>query len=302
MSNSPLIESYLDLATTGRVAWWRYLVGVILICVGYLIFGTGTYVVVLALETQGKIFTTQLPTTAAGWQKLGFDPIVDYYALNSTFVILIIFVWLVVLILHRRSFLSIITFRNKLSWKRIFFGFGVWAGLCVLASLSEWLVYPQHFKYAFSLDAFVRSAVAICVLTPIQCFAEEIFFRGYLMQALSLLMKNSWLLAMISGLLFALPHFFNLEMAEGPLIVGASYFAIGFGLGIVALRSRSLEISIGAHAANNLYSLAVNSSDSSLMVPSVFLCTKAEPLFELVTLVVCMSVLYWATTRFARSN
>ena len=49
--------------------------------------------------------------------------------------------------------------------------------------------------------------LAVIVLTsPIQAAAEEIFFRGYLMQALGSLVRAPWFGVVVSSVVFALLH------------------------------------------------------------------------------------------------
>ena len=48
--------------------------------------------------------------------------------------------------------------------------------------------------------------VVIVLTSPLQAMAEEIFFRGYLLQALGSLVARPWFGVVVSALVFALLH------------------------------------------------------------------------------------------------
>ena len=65
-------------------------------------------------------------------------------------------------------------------------------------------------------------------------------------------MKRPILLAIIVGLMFSIGHFANPEMNKSIILVGLDYIVAGFALTYIAVKTKSLEITIGAHAANNI--------------------------------------------------
>lgn len=78
-------------------------------------------------------------------------------------------------------------------------------------------------------------------LTPLQTATEELLFRGYVMQGLSLLVKRPVAIAVISSVIFTLPHLANPEVARAPLLVPLQYVTIGLLLAAVTLRDGRLE-------------------------------------------------------------
>jgi membrane protease YdiL (CAAX protease family) len=94
------------------------------------------------------------------------------------------------------------------------------------------------------------SAVAlIAVLAP---FSEELFFRGLVFSGLRSRL-SLWPAAVISGLIFGLPHVFTGPVAAIPLS------ALGVGLAWLYDRTGSLWPCIFAHMVNNGLALAVTS-------------------------------------------
>jgi membrane protease YdiL (CAAX protease family) len=54
----------------------------------------------------------------------------------------------------------------------------------------------------------------IAVVTSLQAFGEELFFRGYVLQALGLATRRRWLLVTVSAVEFAISHMVN-ERGDG---------------------------------------------------------------------------------------
>lgn len=172
-------------------------------------------------------------------------------------------------------------------------GLGVWFVLAVLASLVGFLLDPSAFSLGSNLAAFVPFALLAIVLTPIQATAEEIFFRGYLVQGASLISPNFLFLAVASGVLFMLPHLANPGLDSGFLLVALYHFAFGAFLAWVSLRDGKLELAIGAHAANNLFGAIVLSFEgSALNTPSLFYTDRFVPAYSLVQFLVAAALFY----------
>lgn len=76
--------------------------------------------------------------------------------------------------------------------------------------------------------------------------AEEVVFRGYLLQQTAALTRNGWVVIAINAALFALMH-----MEFDPAALAARALA-GAAFAWAALRLGGLEFAIGAHVATNL--------------------------------------------------
>jgi uncharacterized protein len=199
---------------------------------------------------------------------------------------------LAVTLIHRRNPLTLVTGRRSVDWGRVGTGFGVLFTLVVLSTFVEFLVYPSSFSLGPNLAAFVSFALLALVLTPIQATAEEVFFRGYLVQGASLVSSNFLFLATASGVLFMLPH-----LANPGLVLPVALYHFGFGafFAWVSLRDGTLELAIGAHAANNLFGAVVLSfAGSTLKTPSLFYTDRFVPSYSLVQFVVAAALFYVA--------
>ncbi len=104
--------------------------------------------------------------------------------------------------------------------------------------------------------------VVIVLTSPLQAAAEEYFFRGYLLQALTLVVRNRWIGVVITAVVFAAFH----GVQNAPLFV----YRLGFGLlaGALVVLTGGIEAGIAAHVINNLCSFtyaALGSSVASAM-------------------------------------
>jgi len=257
---------YLALADAGRNSWWRYGLALLLIAVSWLVGGGYAYAI----------------TLDAGW----FGSLTEFVAINASVLMLLVGVVIAVPLLHRRGWLTLVTSRSRVDWSRIAEGAAVWVVLALVFAAVENLLYPGRYAWNLDLQRWWPFVIAALLLTPLQCAAEELVFRGYLTQAMGRLVRHPAVLAVISSAVFTLPHLYNPEAAAyGTAIMAANYFAMGLFLASVALRDGRLELAIGAHAGNNLLlALFINYEDSVFSTPSMFTAGTLDPVYSLLTL------------------
>ena len=287
--NSP---SYIDAALLGKPSAWRYLVGILLILFMWVVVGSIATAFLLGL------FALFLGVDLTNLGQALIDPAIlgaipNYLILNVSFIFFFAGTWLAVVLVHGRPLRTVITGRPAVSWRRMGVGFIAWFVLGALGSLVEFLIWPGTFSIQFEPLPFLIFTLLALILTPIQTTSEELFFRGYLPQAGSLISRNAIFLSLLSGTLFALPHFANPEVAENIVLVMLNYFILGVFLAWISLKDGTIELAIGVHAANNLFAgMVVTFPQSSLQTPAVFYTTHFDPLFNLVALVVLCALFY----------
>ncbi len=93
---------------------------------------------------------------------------------------------------------------------------------------------------------FVGFLVAILLTSPLQAAAEEVFFRGYLLQGLGSLSTSRWFGILASALVFALFH------GTQNAWLFASRFAFGVLAAVLVVYIGGLEAGIAAHIVNNV--------------------------------------------------
>jgi len=93
--------------------------------------------------------------------------------------------------------------------------------------------------------------VVIVLTSPLQAAAEELFFRGYLMQALGSLVSNPWFGVVVSSVVFAMLH----GTQNLPLFVDR--LAFGLLAAMLVWRTGGLEAGIAAHIVNNVFAYVI---------------------------------------------
>ncbi len=242
-------------------------------------------------------FVAQIPHTyavikAVGLEQLGtldIAGILQALPPNTTlalmlfpFALVAVLVLVLIRHLHNISIRAFITSRYKIDWKRIGFAF---TGIVLLNSLFFIISYytnPSDFQWNFDPQAFAILFLIAIVLVPLQTSAEELFFRGYLMQGLGQVFKQRIFPLLITSLLFGFMHFGNPEIDKlGPLLM-VSYVSMGFFFGIITLMDEGLELALGYHAGNNLLiSLLVTSDWTAFQTNSLFLDVSTPDVYML---------------------
>lgn len=249
-----IIDNFLDLALKGKNNLWRYIVGIVIILTvfyGYFAF---------------------IPDNVAELGQLG-----NYILQDFSFVLFLITTLLVVRYLHKRPFKSLITPRKSINWKLIGVGLVLFTVLLFLFTfLPQYLFEPSSITLNPNIYGFLIFLPVLLVMVPIQTTAEELFYRGYLLQGMGFLTRNFLLLAIINGILFMIPHLANPEVAASPLMAIIDYTIFGFFLAYITLKSNTIELAIAGHASNNLFiAILANSEISVSPTPSLFLSSSA---------------------------
>lgn len=88
------------------------------------------------------------------------------------------------------------------------------------------------------------SAIILLLLVPVQAAAEELVFRGMLMQVLGSWLRSPWIAIVVPSVLFALSHIYDIW---GLLAV----LAMGLTMAWISWRTGGLETAITLHVVNN---------------------------------------------------
>ncbi len=88
--------------------------------------------------------------------------------------------------------------------------------------------------------------LVIVVTTPFQALAEEVMFRGYLMQAFGSIIRRPWFPIVCTAVIFALFH-----GVQNPWLFG-SRLLFGLFAGILVWWTGGLEAGVAIHVVNNL--------------------------------------------------
>ena len=294
-------QSYLDIARQGRNSWWRYLLGILIILFLWLIVGGiislifATILVTVPLAQRGLESQELQQQLQQQLQQFMTTPSVGaYITVNIPSIFFCLGIVLVVIGLHRRSFRTLISADGSINFKHLFNGFLVWVIVSMIPIPIDYFLNPQNYVFTFNPTQWFLLLPIALILTPIQTSAEEFFFRGYLLQGLGLITRQSFVLMIVSSLLFAVPHFANPEMQRGPVWLALIYLAFGVFLALITLKDNRLELALAVHAANNLRFLLFNTKDSALPAPAVWMINDpGDPRLDLVLFLVQSAIFYY---------
>jgi len=257
---------YIEQVGKDTNAFWLYVLGLLIL--GVVLF-IGNVPFGVALVAEGGINATQLSLS----EQLQVLPAnTTLFLLLLPFALVFGAILLLTRVLHKLSLRELITSRPKVDWKRIGFGFGSVAVSFVLMFAVSYFMDPESLQWNFKPKAFAVLVMISVLMVPLQTSAEELFFRGYLMQGLGRIFPKRLLPFVISSALFGLLHFANPEVDKLGDVILITYLATGFFLGAITLIDEGLELALGFHAGNNLFlSLFLTSDWTVFQTDSLFL-------------------------------
>lgn len=283
---------------TGKNEFWHYLLGIVAAFFGYLAFQLIMMVPLVSAAMSNGISMSEIktnPNILFNPEKIGIDKNLLLALMMGMFVFTMLFLWLALKFIQKKSFTSIITGFEKIRWNRYFFSFGIWAALITILTIGTYLVSPQEIEVRFNAGNFAILLLVAVIFIPIQTATEELIFRGYLMQGFGLAFKNGIAPLIITSVLFGLMHASNPEAkAHGLLIMMPYYIFFGMFLGMLTLLDEGAELAMGIHCANNLMSsLLVCSKNSVLQTDAIFYTSSENPGGEFITWIIMASICFF---------
>jgi uncharacterized protein len=224
-------------------AIWRPIVGVI--------FGLSLFLLLTSVVSQAVI--------GISWSLTGGPaPYPDYYAeayrferpvgmlaVNLGIATLIPISWVLMAIVHQVRPHWLWSVEGRLRWRYFLVCLAIAAvAINAVVLLSTLVEAPPEWS---AQAGFLGFLVVILLTSPLQAIAEEVFFRGYLLQALGSMVARPWFGVVVSALVFALLH----GAQNLPLFLDR----LGFGLlaAVLVWRTGGLEAAIAAHIINNVF-------------------------------------------------
>ena len=249
--------------------WWRYIIGFIGAVVGVFIFSMPHLVALMMKVFDGTADRSKLDDM--NYLMTLFESNLNLVFLLLPFVGGLICLLLMVKYLHKQSFRMLTTSRKKIDWKRFWFAFLFWGIISSGLILVDYFMNPDGYELNFKLGKFVMLCIIAIILVPLQTSFEEYFFRGYLMQGIGVLVKNKWFPLLFTSVFFGLLHIANPEIEKLGYVLLVYYIGTGLFLGIITLMDDGLELALGFHAANNLFTALLVTADwTAFQTHSVF--------------------------------
>lgn len=242
--------NFIQQAYRGKNEWWRYLLVLILVFLGWQLFGI-IPLVMIAYNASANLEEFMRGSENA-FVDLPIDNNLYLFAMLMMFVIGLAFLLLGVKSVHQRPIKTLITSRKTIDWKRVFFGFSLWFLIALGFVILDFVIYPENYEMNFNAVPFAILLVLSVLLIPLQTSFEEILFRGYFMQGLGIWFRNASVPLIVTSVCFGLLHGFNPEVEKLGRMILLYYIGTGFLFGILTLMDEGMELALGMHAANNM--------------------------------------------------
>ncbi|MEM1129620.1 MAG: type II CAAX endopeptidase family protein [Pseudomonadota bacterium] len=230
-----------------RPGLWRLVLGIVLIVAVYLGLTMAVFVVwTLGLGSEAsQALVERVASAAAPGPTL---------LLFATFVPLVLGVALITRFLHKRRAGTLFGPRHKVLKDFVIAG----AAVTLVHGLGLFL-WGTAFEVTPNLPLGLWIAILPLTLIAIavQTLAEELLFRGYMLQQLAVRCPRPLVWMVLPSILFGVLHFDPARLGE--VAVPTVTFAILFGLMAADLTARTggLGAAWGAHFANNVLAIAV---------------------------------------------
>ena len=246
--------------------FWKYIVGSLLIILASTVGQIPLLIaIVVKVFSEGKT----MPTSGEDLMKV-VDNNLSLFLVLLSFAVAMVGFYFVITLFHKQTFISVTTSRKKVDWKRILFSFTLWSIFTIVSTVYSYYSSPENFVINFQPIPFVILFFISIVFIPIQTSTEEYVFRGYLMQGFANLSKNKWFPLLMTSVIFGTMHIVNPEVSKMGYIIMIYYVGTGLLLGIMTLMDEGMELALGFHAANNLITALLVTSDwSALQTNSV---------------------------------
>jgi len=241
--------NYIQQAFTGKIGFWKYLI-IPGLFMGLMVLNF------LAIKLLNLDVEAIMKSEIA---KKGANRFLVENLIPFVVGLAALFFW--VKYVHKQSIVSLTTSRKKIDWKRIWFAFFFWGIVSSGIVLLDYFMYPENYINNFNMEKFTILAIIAILLIPIQTSFEEYLFRGYIMQGVGALVKNRWLPLILTSVVFGVMHIANPEVGKLGYFIMVYYIGTGFFLGIMTLMDEGLELALGFHAANNLFTALLVTTD-----------------------------------------
>jgi membrane protease YdiL (CAAX protease family) len=293
--------NFLERAFDKQNQWWKYL-----LCIGGgILMGNivGGLFIILAI-----LLKNTMPPIA---DDFGFLEIIgdlnnflnagtpfSLFLLISIFAFSLLFSVIFIKAAHKRSFSELVNGTSKVRWSRFFWGALVWFALSLVYLLIDFYLHPSDFEVHFKPSSFIWLVFVAILFLPFQTTYEEYIFRGYLAQGIGAWTKSRWMAIIIPGILFGLMHTGNPEVKElGFWVMMPHYISFGLVAGLIAVLDDGIELAMGVHAANNIFSaIFVTMDESALQAEALFKQISFAPFKELAAffMISAVAVLFFA--------
>jgi len=293
-----MINRFLNNVNNGKNDWWRYLISIILTWI------VSNFIGVFVLGFLVAVYFISIGTFDVN----AMMDLINSYDYNIVFFFIMIFItisfsliflFISLKFIHKRDFMSIVNFSGKydefsgktiswikrIRWKLMLKGALIWLAFILVPFTIGVILEPENLIINFNIENLYLIIALFLLAIPIQVLFEELFFRGYLNQGLSLLTKKPLPIILASSIVFSIGHIFN--GGADPVFMATNVIMtlfVGIILSVATLVTNGIEWAVGAHFANNFFAFLISSSEGSIGTFETIVQTKTptDPLLDLI--------------------
>ena len=260
---------YISQAYIVFLDWWLYLIGVFIVIMGVGVFSMPHFVAIFMKRMKNEVDLSQLEDI--NYLMTLFESNENLVYMLLPFVGGLLFLILAAKFLHNQSFTHLTTSRKKIDWNRFWFVFFFWGIISSGLVMLDYYLSPDEYVLNFNLKPFLILAVIAMLSVPLQTSFDEYLFRGYRMQGIVVWAKKKWVPLFVTSFIFGMLHIANPEVEKLGYVIMVYYIGTGLFLGIMTLMDEGLELALGFHAANNLFTALLVTADwTAFQTYSVF--------------------------------
>ena len=248
---------------------WRIILGALLVSLLYVAALFGFFLL------GDRLFPDLTTAILVSDQGLGHDP-VALAGLFVTFIPVWIGLAVVLPLMHRRTPLALLGPSHRVNWHHFWVAAKV---VLILALAFEVLFQVPAFLFSLplykahmllDLPQWALWLLPMLLLLFVQIGAEELLFRGYLLQMIRARGGGFWLAIALPSFLFGLLHHDTETFGNNAYMVVATTTIFGILLCKVTLRTGNLGAALGIHFANNLTVMFLLGMDGNMNGMALF--------------------------------
>ena len=265
---SPAFHRYVDRAREGRPGLGRLVLGLVLIAVVVALASAGAVVVALAAIGAAAVAPEESARSALS---NFFATPAGIACLLASFAGMWVGVWLALRLAQRRPVAGVLGAEGRISWPD--FARGALAALLTggLSQLVAVLIDPQIGRGEIAVEAWLAWVPPLALLILLQSSAEEVVFRGYLLQSLAARWRHPLVWGGLPTLLFTLLHLRGHHSAglTAAGLIGVA--AVAGSAVLLVCRSGNLGAAMGLHFGANVCGILFMSQADWLNGAALFL-------------------------------
>ncbi|WP_299136076.1 CPBP family intramembrane glutamic endopeptidase [uncultured Tenacibaculum sp.] len=267
--------NFIQQAYKGENKWYLYILVIFIVFFGWQFLGIMPLALTAILHSADVAEFTQAAND--NFMTLDINKNLFLFMMIVMFALGLLFLFIGIKFVHKRPVKTIVTSRNKIDWKRFWFGFFTWGIISSLVIGVGILLEPESYVWNFNAVPFFTLVAISFLFLPIQTSFEELLFRGYFMQALGILVKNRWLPLLITSVAFGLLHGANPEVEKLGAVSMVFYIGTGLFFGITTLMDEGTELALGLHAINNIVAAFFVTTDWTVFQTNALFIDTSEP-------------------------